>query len=374
VFEQILDPSSPFFWLFIVIFLLIVFTIIGRYLRTYVKFIYPNAKYEAIGNPFILEKELNTLVETMNLDTFKDRLNVLRDYKVTGETASLIQQSLDLNFFQTIIMMKQDSSKKLHPFYDLYLLRMDMYLIKNEVKKILLGMTRQPSKDNGMHLWTTDLLSRLQSATKETLPALLASSAGFDKELLVALTKEPLDLLQIDIMFDSHVLRQFKELKVPYKCDQAKNDYVKNLIDQLTIKYLLRAKQLSYSASICKTLFLGEGKQISRWRFEEMTQATDVPQLITALDGTSYFPRLSASLDRYSKEKSVQVFEKNIDGVFLQRIKELSFQNYLTIGPSLRFLVSKEFEIKNLKVIIKGIAENLSTELIKNNLVKEGVS
>jgi len=373
VFEQILDPSSPFFWLFILIFLLVVFTIIGRYLRTYVKFIYPNAKFEAIGNPFILEKELNTLVETMNLDTFKDRLNVLRDYQVTGETAPLIQQSLDLNFFQTITMMKQDSSKKLHPFYDLYLLRMDVYLIKNEVKKILLGITRQPSKDNGMLPWTTDLLSRLHSATKETLPALLAS-AGFDKELLVALTKEPIDLLQIDIMFDQHVLGQFKELKVPYKCDQAKHDYVKNLIDQLTIKYLLRAKHLSYSASICTTLFLGEGKQISRWRFEEMTQATDVPQLITALDGTSYFPGLSVSLDRYSKEKSVQVFEKNIDGVFLQRIKELSFQNYLTIGPSLRFLVSKEFEIKNLKVIIKGITENLSTELIKNNLVKEGVS
>jgi V/A-type H+-transporting ATPase subunit C len=371
VFEQILDPSSPFFWLFIVIFLIIVFTIIGRYLRTYVKFIYPNAKFEAIGNPFILEKELNTLVETMNLDTFKDRLNVLRDYQITGETASLIQQSLDQNFLQTITMMKQDSSKKLHPFYDLYLQRMDVYLIKNEVKKILLGITHQPSKENGMLPWTTDLLSRLHSATKETLPALLAS-AGFDKELLVALTKEPLDLLQIDIMFDSHILRQFKELKVPYKCDQAKHDYLKNLIDQLTIKYLLRAKHLSYSASICKTLFLGEGKQISRWRFEEMTEAPDVPQLITALDGTSYFPALSASLERYIKEKSVQVFEKGIDHVFLQRIKDLSFQNYLTIGPSLRFLVSKEFEIKNLKVIAKGITESLSQEFIKNNLINEG--
>jgi V/A-type H+-transporting ATPase subunit C len=373
VFEQILDPSSPFFWLCILVFLLVVFAVIGRYLRTYVKFIYPNAKFEAIGNPFILEKELNTLVETMNLDTFKDRLNVLRDYQVTGETASLIQQSLDQNFLQTITIMKQDSSKKLYPFYDLYLQRRDMYLIKNEVKKILSGIPHQPSQNTTMIPWTTEILTRLHSTTKETLPALLAS-AGFDKELLVALSKEPLDLLQIDILFDSHVLRQFKELKVPYKCDQAKHDYVKNLIDQLTIKYLLRAKHLSYPANTCITLYLGDGKQISQWRFKEMAEAPDVPQLITALDGTSYFSELSVYLDQYAKEKSVQVFEKGIDRVFLQRIKELSFQNYLTIGPSLRFLVSKEFEIKNLKVIAKGITENLSTELIKNNLIKEGAS
>jgi V/A-type H+-transporting ATPase subunit C len=373
VFEQLLDPSSLFFWLCILIFLLVVFAVVGRYLRTYVKFIYPNAKFEAIGNPFILEKEQNILVETMNLDTFKDRLNVLRDYQVIGETASLIQQSLDQNFLQTITMMKQDSSKKLHPFYDLYLQRMDYYHVKNTVKKILRGIPHQQSQDTAMLPWTNGLLIRLLSATKETLPAILAS-AGFEKELLVALTKEPLDLLQIDIMFDQHILRQFKELKVPYKCDQAKHDYVKNLIDQLTIKYLLRAKHLSYPASICKTLFLGDGKQISRWRFNEMTEAADVPQLITALDGTSYFPVLSAHLDQYTKEKSAQVFEKGIDRVFLQRIKELSFQNYLTIGPSLRFLVSKEFEIKNLKVIAKGIMENLSPEFIKNNLIKEGAS
>jgi V/A-type H+-transporting ATPase subunit C len=370
LFEQILDPSSPVFWLFILILLFAVFVVVGRYFKTYVKFIYPNAKFEAIGNPFILEKELNILVENTNIDTFKDRLNILRDYQVTGDTVSSIQRSLDQNLLRTFTMMRNDSSKQLHAFYDLYIQQIDFYLVKNEIKNILQGNKKRQTFETAMLPFTKEILEQLYSTTKENLPQLLASH-GFENELIEVITKEPRDLLQIDIIFDKHVLRQFEKVKVPYKCEQAKQDYVKNLIDLLTIKYLLRAKHLSYPVPACKTMFLGEGKQISRWRFDEMTEAPEVPQVVAALDGTSYFPGLSALLEQYTREKSVQVFENAIHGAFLQRIREISLQNYLTIGPTLRFLISKEFEIKNLKVIIKGIAENLSLENIKNNLIKE---
>jgi V/A-type H+-transporting ATPase subunit C len=76
-------------------------------------------------------------------------------------------------------------------------------------------------------------------------------------------------------------------------------------------------------------------------------------------------------IEQYGKEKSVSMFETLIYSVFLLRIKQISLQNYLTLGPLLRFLVSKEFEIKNLKAIVKGIAEQLPPEIIKNNLIKE---
>jgi vacuolar-type H+-ATPase subunit C/Vma6 len=52
-------------------------------------------------------------------------------------------------------------------------------------------------------------------------------------------------------------------------------------------------------------------------------------------------------------------------------MKDISTQNYVTIGPTIRFLVSKEFEIKNLKIVAKGVDEHLSSELIKGFLIKE---
>lgn len=368
--EEILNPNSIFFWLLILSVLAVVFTFIIRYFTPYVKFIYPNAKFEAIGNPFLIEKELQVLVEHTSLDAFKDKVNVLRDYQVTGDTASSIQSSLDQNFLQTMRMMQNDSSKKMHAFYEIYLQRIDFYLVKNEIKHKLQGSTAESYLDKAILPKTRDLLDQVHHTTKDAMSALLASY-GFDKELLEELSKENPDMLQIDILFDKQFLRRLRDVTVPRKCEQAKQDFIKHIIDMLLLKHMLRAKHLSYPPEVCKTMFLGEGKQIARWRFEQMAEAPDIPQLITAVEGTTYFPALSGALERYAKEKSVHLFEQVIHGSFLQRIRELSLQNYQTIGPSLRFLVSREFEIQNLKVIVKGIAEQLSKEIIQPNLVTE---
>jgi vacuolar-type H+-ATPase subunit C/Vma6 len=57
--------------------------------------------------------------------------------------------------------------------------------------------------------------------------------------------------------------------------------------------------------------------------------------------------------------------------LYLKHIKEISQENYITIGPTIRFLVSKEFEIRNLKAIAKGISENIGSDLIKEILITE---
>jgi V/A-type H+-transporting ATPase subunit C len=370
VFEEVLNPSSPLFWLTILIILGVVSTFIARSFKTYVKFIYPNAKFEAIGNPFIQEKELTPLVDAPSLEAFKDRLNILRDYQVDGQTATAIQHSLDQNFLRTLTMMQKDSTKKLRAFYDLYSQKIDFYLVKNEIKSILQGNKKNQSVQTTLVPQTKQLLEKLQTASKESLPQLL-TALGFKDELILEISKDSPDLLTVDALFDKQYIDTFTELRVPHKCEQAHHDFIKNMIDMVTIKHLLRAKQLALPPDRCKTFYLGEGKQIARWHFEQLADASDVPETITALEGTSYFSLLSTKLEQYKKEKSVHVFETSVESAFLARIKEISHQNYLTMGPSLRFLVSKEFEIKNLKVIVKGIAENISTEIIKNNLVKE---
>jgi V/A-type H+-transporting ATPase subunit C len=370
VFEEVLNPNSPLFWLTILIILGVVSTFIARSFKTYVKFIYPNAKFEAIGNPFIQEKELTALIDIPSLEAFKDRLNTLRDYQVDGQTAAAIQQSLDENFLRTLTMMQQDSTKKLRAFYDLYLQKIDFYLIKNEVKHILQENKNTQPSHSALSSQTQLLLDQLQNASKETLPELL-SSVGFKDEVVMEIGKDQPDLQTLDVLFDKQYVEMLRDLPVPHKCEQAYYDFIKNMIDMLTIKHLLRAKQFGFSPDRCKTFYLGEGNQIARWRFDQIAEASDVPEAITALEATSYFPALSTKLEQYKKETSVQIFETSVDSAFLSRVKEISLNNYLTMGPSLRFLISKEFEIKNLKVIVKGIAEDISAEIIKNNLVKE---
>ena len=118
--EMLFDPYNYPFWIFIIVILAGAMIVISRPFSTYIKFAYPNAKFEAIGNPFIKEKELNRLFDSKNLHEFKDTLNISKDYDITGENTQEIQHSLDKSLIQTISLSKKDSSKDMYDFYDIY--------------------------------------------------------------------------------------------------------------------------------------------------------------------------------------------------------------------------------------------------------------
>jgi len=333
-------------------------------------FAYPSAKFEAIGNPYTSEKDLNNIVESKNLSEFKETLNSLKDYNVIGEDIYSVQKSLDDNFLQTIDMMRKDSSKKMNDFYNVYLEKIDFYLIKNELKKMILGKTEKLDVDSAILSKTKEFLTKLKESGKEILPELL-KTYGFSNELIEVISKENFDPLKIDVIIDKQIIKKLEQVKVPYKCEKAKQSYIKRMIDVLNIKNILRAKQLGYDVNTCKMLFLGEGREIAPWKFNEISELEQPPQVISSLEGTSYFNVLKDAIEQYNTENSVQVLEKVLDGYFLKLIKDISIRNYLNLGPTIRFLVSKEFEIMNLKIIAKGIGENLSSDLIKKFLITE---
>jgi len=334
------------------------------------KFVYPNAKFEAIGNPFLTEKEVNHLLENKELGLFKEMLNTSKDYKVAGEDIISLQNSLEDQFIQTIEMMRRDSPKKLNAFYDTYLEKIDIIIIRNKMKTILLGTQKNIDIEKTNLPHTQELLRKLSNATKETLPQIL-ESYGFEKDLIEAIVTEPLDLLAVDTALDKHAIKNLTQVKVPYKCEHAKQRFVHRMTDIMTIKQILRAKQLGYDSLTCKKLFLGVGAEIAQWRFQEMTETEQIADVISALDGTSYFPVLNDALRVYTTEGSIQVFENALDRYFLKIIRDVSLENYITLGPTLRFLVSKEFEIQNLKVIAKGISDQLPADFTKQFIIME---
>ena len=371
MFEIIFDPNNYPFWIIIIAIIAGAIAIISRPFSTYVKFVYPNAKFEAMGNPFIEEKELSSVLQSKDLSGFKDTLNSLKDYNIKGETTYDVQRSLDDHFIKTIDMMRKDSSKKMQEFYDVYLEKLDIYLIKRELKRKFSGISIESSSvDQALLPNTKTLLEAMNDVEQEELPALL-KSYGFSKELTNALTEETVDFLAIDTSIDTYLIDRFKQITVPYKCEQGKQTFIKRMLDIINIKTLLRAKQLGYDLDSCKKLFLGEGQEFASWKFNELADVDDVSQVISGLEGTSYYGVLKDAIEDYTKEESAQVLENALDGLFLKLVKDISIQNYISIGPTIRFIVSKEFEIQNLKIVAKGIGENLSSDLIKTFLITE---
>jgi len=369
---MILNPNSWPFWLIIIILLIGVIAVISRPLSTYVKFVYPNAKFEAMGNPYIEEKGLSTIIDSKNLQEFKDTLNTSKDYNIEGETTYHIQRSLDEHLLKTMEMMQRDSSKKMNEFYTTYIEKIDISLIKNSLKNRILGKTiDEKNIEQAILSGTKKILEDLKNAEKENMPDVL-KTYGFNNEIINLVKQmENIDFIQLDIEIDKQIITRFKQIKVPFKCENGKQKLINHMIDIGNIKNMLRAKQLGYGNDTCKKLFIGEGQEIPPWKFKEMTEVDGVSQIISNLEGTSYYTPLKNVIEDYNKDQSVQTLENALDGFLLKIVRDISTQNYVTIGPTIRFLVSKEFEIKNLKIIAKGVGENLSSETFKNFLILE---
>lgn len=371
MFDILFDPNSPFIWIIIILIILFVIAIFSRSFSTYVKFVYPNAKFEAIGNPFVKEHELIKLIENKDLESLKEALNQTKDYKISGDSIKDIQKSLDDIFINNVNMMKKDSSKKMNIFYDTYLEKIDSYLIKNAIKYKLENKEFDKELiDHAFLLKSKEILNKILFSDRKDLINIL-KKYDFSKNIIDIVSEEEVNFLKLDISIDRFIINKFKEIKVPYKCDQAKRRFINTLIDTNNIKYILRAKQLNYDPESIKQFFLGDGQEIALWKYNEMAQLESIPQVISSLEGTSYFEPLKNAIEIFHKEKSVQVFENELDNNFLRLVRNISTQNYVTIGPTIRFLVSKEFEIKNLKIIVKGIGEGLSSDFIKPLLIKE---
>ncbi|NHK32590.1 MAG: hypothetical protein FK730_14650 [Asgard group archaeon] len=371
MFEMLFDPYNYPFWIFIIVILVGAMIVISRPFSTYIKFAYPNAKFEAIGNPFIKEKELNRLFDSKNLHEFKDSLNTMKDYNITGENTQEIQQSLDDSLIQTINLSKNDNSKKMYKFYNAYIEKFDIYLIKNTLKnKLYDEKIDEVIIDRTILPKTKNLLKELITIEKEKISELL-KNYGFGEEVTNAVSNVEIDFFSLDTAIDKYIICMFRKVKVPHNCEQGKNKFINRMIDIINIKNLLRAKQLSYDEKTCMNLFLGDGQEISSWKYEEMAQTDQVSQIISSLEGTSYFDILKDSIEEYNKEVSVQVLENSLDRLFLKFVEDISIQNYVNIGPTIRFLVSKEFEIRNLKIIAKSIDENIRLDAIYKFFIME---
>lgn len=369
--ETIFDPNNYLFWILVLGVLTAIIFFIFRSFSVYFKFVYPNAKFEAMGNPFLTEKEISRIVSSKDITNFKELLNTSRNYNVTGDTTYELQRSLDHHFIQTIEMMRKDSSKKMNKFYDMYLEKLDSYLIKNVLKKRLNdGKIDEKIVDESIKQTTKKLLFQLLDSKKENIPLILKNH-GFTKEVIDAVSAEKIDILALDIAMDKNIINRFRQIKVPRKCEKAKRKFVNYIVDTANIKNILRAKHLGYDKDSCSKLFLGDGQEIADWKFKEMCGADSVSEVISTLDGTSYYHPLKDALENYNKEKSVQILENALDVQFLKLVRDVSVENYITIGPTLRFIASKEFEIKNLKIIAKGVGEGFSSDLIQKFVVME---
>ncbi len=329
----------------------------------YVKFAYPTAKAEAVGNPFLSEKVLNQLLESRNITSFKNTVNSYKDFFIEGERIEDIHTSLDEYMIQSVESLKKESPKGLEEFYDRFTEFLDSQSLKSFVKSKIIGVDIDIRPFSKTFARWIDQMKKLEK--KEILEFLV------EKEIL-ADTSVSGETLEIDVQIDKYVLKRMYESKVPKVAENTKKEFVERMTDIINIRNILRAKLNNLDVEKCKNLFLGEGREIPRWKFDEMCTSKDVEEMISRLQGTTYYEPLRQGYEDSKKYGNMELIEISLDKILLGTVKDLSNKNFPFFGPLLKFIVFRYYEIRNLKVISKGVYEHLSKDRIKPLLVTGG--
>jgi vacuolar-type H+-ATPase subunit C/Vma6 len=322
----------------------------------------------------VKESNLQRYLELSDLQTFIDQLNAQKDYMLKGSTSPEIQNELDQLLFRTLLMMKKDSTKKMHRFYEAYAELLDANLLKTALKQ---HIQKQHIDEDLSKQAKSEEISRqlriLSTAGPEDFTEALESLQFSDS--IISLVKNKDDTFSyfaLDAAVDKMMISKLLRIKMPYKCDEATQGYLKRMIDIRTIKHLLRAKHLSYDADHCKELLIDDGYELAFWKQEELCHAENLSDFVNKLEGTKYYQALKEVHDKKKKtDSSIQPYTDALDMLWLLLVKDISTAHYSTVGPSLRFIEYKQQEIRNLKIITKGISEKLSSSAISSLLIME---
>ncbi len=382
--DDLLNPGNIYFWIIVVgLTAMIIFITKGKIkmLMVITSYMYPNAKLHAMGNEYVKSDELEALLESRR---FADAVNVMstKNYPVKDiKSVNDAESVLDKYNMESIEHALIDCPQSLKPLLTAYLKKYEVSMIKRALKSKLFHdkrVTPQPEMSKNLQPvgnMTSDIIGTMLETERPEEIAEMFVQTPFGKELKEAIQEYDGNFQKIENLLDKYVFSELKSsietvkpsVMVPVK------QFVNQLTDITNIKILLRAKFKRYPVEDCRSSLLPPGRSLPAWKLEQMSEVNDITELLTELEGTPYITPIRDAMGDYEKSRSISPLEIAMDRFLLSRIVDLSIQYTITAGPMIRYIVSKEYETRNLKTVLRGLSEGLPDKKITPLLITESM-
>ena len=172
------------------------------------------------------------------------------------------------------------------------------------------------------------------------------------------------DPQNIDFILDKACFLQMKEMAVG-----ANNKWISGLLEILidlnNIKTFLRIKRLNRSWDFAQKVLLDGGKLSIKFFVDKLN--SPIESFIEVLRFTSYSAACEEGIGNFQSTGSLSKLEKLIDNFIMEYIKKTKLV-FLGVEPLIGYLIAKETEIKNARIIMVGKMNQISSEIIRERL------
>jgi V/A-type H+-transporting ATPase subunit C len=173
----------------------------------------------------------------------------------------------------------------------------------------------------------------------------------------------------IDFILDQEryimIFNKIKEVEIIEAEENFLKRFIKINIDLNNIINCIRAKIRGEKKAFTKEFLIAKGD----FKIENIVEIYDSPlsSWIEKLDYTDYKNIVEQGVSYFQKNKSIMELEKLRDNFILNFVK---IGKYVTFGvePLVGFIIAKENDIKNIRIILSGKLNNLSPEKIKERI------
>ncbi|WP_421077738.1 V-type ATP synthase subunit C [Methanothermococcus sp. Ax23] len=372
-------PSNIFIILMVLagiaIFLVIIIFLI-KYLMENAPFAYVNARVRSMESRLLDEHKLNELIESAGMTEF---IGLLEDTEYgpyisdASNDAMGIEKALNTHLAHVYQTLSEISPSKSRKILKLFEKRFDVQNIKTLLRAKYVGLDAEETFKLIIPLGTIPENKLRELCETKAIEEVVNGLEGTEYSKILsnelATYEQTGKLISFELALDKYILENlWKSVGIEGTNEDIFKEFVGAIIDIENLKVILRGKADGLSSENILNYILNVGYELAPWKLKELAESESIEGVISSLEGTKYGTIISENLEEYDKTKSVYVFEKALDKYLAKIGKNLSLRQPFGVGPVIGLITSKEQEIKNLKIIIKGKIEGLPSNQIRELL------
>lgn len=245
--------------------------------------------------------------------------------------------------------------------FNLFLWQNDYHNIKVLLKAEFSQQKILDSQISGFGVFTAqEMETIIRDRELERLPKIMQQAVNESIETF----NKTSDPQVIDLICDQAAYGHMLDL-----AKQSKNSFVYDLvtimIDLVNIKTFLRLRILNRKWKYISTVLLPGGKLETDF-FAQIAELT-VEQLLNREEEFAYVQLVKDGLRDYKNTGSLASFEKLCDNYIMAYIKQVEY-NIAGIEPLIAYLLAKETELKNVRIIMVGKINQIEKNKIRERL------
>ncbi len=282
----------------------------------------------------------------------------------------LIEMATSRNLAKVYNQLYEYSEGQLRTMVARYLDRWDLQNIKTIVRAKTYGATKAEVEED---------LVPAGSFSEEFLRTLIETEtleAVFD-DLAGTIYASALDILGLtpsqvrnwaeweDLVSRLYYQDLLSSIPPSTEANRLMRDWVQRDIDIVNLKTVLRT--WAAKASFDRDIFLPGGLEMTTEELEEMVRF-DKAQLLQRLSDYTFYEDIAADLEQV-EATGVGALLRKVEKVHLKQAARYSHLHPLSILPVLDFIVRKDREVQNIRLIARGKESGLSNDVIRSLLV-----